>query len=65
VPTPGQASQVTESVSGQYVNAAALPAETEGQGYDSRAPVSETQVGYLPKRWVECGSDDLVAYWDN
>jgi len=51
--TTGQTSQLTASVSGQYVNPAALQRETDGQGYDSRVPVSETQVGCLPNRWVE------------
>jgi len=41
----GQVTQVTASVSGQYINPAA---EGDGQADDSRAPVSETQVGCVP-----------------
>ena len=41
----GQASQVTASVSGQYVNPAA---EGDGQADDAHVRVSETQVGCVP-----------------
>jgi len=40
----GQASQVTASVSAQYINPAALQPEADAHGDDSRVPVSETQV---------------------
>ena len=49
----GQVSQVTASVSGQYINPTALQPEGDGQADDSRAPVSETQVGCLPRRWIK------------
>ena len=44
----GQTSRVTASVSGQYVNPAALQPEGDGQTDDTRAQVSETQVMCLP-----------------
>lgn len=47
-----QESQVTASVSGQYINPAALQPGGDGQADDSRVPVSETQVGCLPCRWI-------------